>query len=147
MHSRLTLLLAGLLLFLAGCGGSSATAVKTAVPTAKPAATPTAIPTRDYTAVVSGTVVSAKSGKPIAGALLAVGRGPRRTRTNARGRYSLTFPAGVPAALSVAAKGYAGALAMGAKLKSHRSYRVDFKLNPKAPGHAGLPSPPTIFGP
>jgi hypothetical protein len=120
-----------------------------ALPTVKPFnsfATPTPFPARAFTAVIHGTVTDQKTGSPIAGALISVGQLPRHvTRTNAFGRYRITFPAGPPVSVQVSAPGYAGALAMGA-LHPHRAFALNFRLPRETASNPAAPPSPFMFG-
>lgn len=109
--------------------------------------TPTIIPAAAYTASIRGRITDAATGAPLAGAGLKVGfTASRETRTDAFGRYHLSFPAGEPAPVIVNMNGYAGTLAMG-KMRPHRSFTLNVKLRKlSAGGKPTLPPQPISFG-
>lgn len=120
-----------------------------ALPTVKPYTrykAPTPIPIRDFTAILQGKVTDAKTGSPVAGALVVVGQRPRHTTTtNSFGQYRVTFPAGPDIVVQVTKQGFAGQLAMG-RIKQHGSSKVNFKLAPTSVKNPAAPSPPMAFG-
>lgn len=120
-----------------------------ALPTSKPYTrykAPTPIPARDFTAILHGKVTDAKTGSPVAGALVVVGQRPHHTTiTNSFGQYRVTFPAGPDIVVQVTKQGFAGQLAMG-RIKQHGSSRVNFKLAPTSVNKPAAPSPPMVFG-
>lgn len=107
--------------------------------------TPTPIPARAYTASIYGTVVDAKTGKPIPGATISLLLQPHSTSTDAQGHYRLVFPGAIDAAVSVSKNGYAGTVSMG-KIPGHTSTRVNFKLTRIQKGKPVMPPPPGLFG-
>jgi hypothetical protein len=107
--------------------------------------TPTPIPAKAYTASIYGTVVNAKTGKPIQGATISLLLQPHSTTSDALGRYRLVFPGGIDAAVSVYKQGYAGTVSMG-KIPGRTSTRVNFKLTPIVKGQSVPPPPPGLFG-
>jgi hypothetical protein len=139
---RLLLLLP--LALLAGCGGSSSSP-PAALPTATAIPTPTAIPAAKLDAALVGTVVSAKTGKPIARATVSIGNGSQAVKTDTAGRYKLNIPSGIPTPVVVTARGYTGALAEG-KVTPHSVTHYNFKLTPVVAGKPGAPSFPGTFG-
>lgn len=116
-----------------------------ALPTAPPVTypTPTAIPGTAYTAILKGTVSDAKDNSPLAGAVVVVGTGQRRVRTDSFGGYIVRFPAGPPVSVRVTMQGYQGQLAIGS-IDPHKTMHLDFKLSKVASGQA--PPAPTLFG-
>jgi hypothetical protein len=123
---------------------SRATPIKL-LPTAKPyQATPVPIPQSAYNARLHGTVTDAKSHSPLAGAVVTVSVGAKhQTTTSALGKYSLTFPGGYAAPVTITMRGYFQFLAEG-RVAPHKSYRLDVQLQRRTPG--GAPSPPSVFG-
>ena len=133
------------LALLAGCGGSSSTSPPSALPTATVIPTPTAVPKSKLDSVLTGLVVNAKTGKPIAGATVSIGNGGEAVKSDAAGHYRLSIPSGVPTPVVVKARGYTGSLAEG-KVAAHSVTKYTFKLSPLVPGKPGAPSFPGIFG-
>ncbi|HLJ67223.1 MAG TPA: carboxypeptidase-like regulatory domain-containing protein [Chloroflexota bacterium] len=147
---RRTPILLGVLL-LVGCGSSrTAPASPRATATQRPpvfhrAATATPIPASSFTAMLSGRVVDAATGAPLHLALLVVGSGLKMARTDARGSYSVRFPAGPAVPIFVTQTGYAEALAMGA-LRPHQKLTLNFRLHRIVPGTPPVPGAPITFG-
>jgi hypothetical protein len=108
-------------------------------------ATPTPIPASDYTDVIQGTVTDSKTHTPLAGALITVGTGNHVTRTDAFGKYRISFPAQVSVPVQVKMNGYASDLAEG-RLGPHKTLTLNFKLSSIKPGHPAAPTAPQVFG-
>jgi protocatechuate 3,4-dioxygenase beta subunit len=103
------------------------------------------MPGTALSAVLTGTVTDAQTGKPIAGATVSLGNPANAARTNAAGVYRLAIPSGRPTAVSVSARGYTASLSMG-KVRAHSVTRADFKLNRRVPGKPNVPPFPGTFG-
>lgn len=108
--------------------------------------TPTAFPATMYKSVIYGTVTDAKTGSPLAGAIIKVGvTGKHVMVTNSFGKYRLSFPSGPAVPVTVTIQGYASPPAMGT-LPAGKTYRLDFKLAPEKKGTSIIPPPPIVFG-
>jgi uncharacterized protein YceK len=98
-------------------------------PTVRPVAvkTPPPLTSKAYTSFFYGTVVDARTHKPIPGAVVAVNSGQRKVRTDAAGQYRIAFPGGYAVPIAVEKKGYNQVLDMGI-LSPHKSSHYIFKL-------------------
>lgn len=145
---------------IAGCGGSGGASGPASTPNAvgtlvtqsrpkgkvpTPAPTPTRIPASDFTATISGTVTEQKTGVPIAGAAVVVGDRLRTAKTDAGGRYRISFPARATVAVTASKPGYAGALAIGTLPVNGRT-TLNLRLIKHRPGVPPVPPMPVQFG-
>lgn len=148
---------------LTGCGGSSSSTSRTALPAPPPPQSPhltpevratqppsrtipTPFPAALYSARISGLVEDAKSRSPIAGAVVTVGAGLRRARTDAYGHYSVAFPAGPAVALFVTVPGFVQGLAVGSA-RPKQKVKVNFALDRVVAGLPAFPRPKSFGKP
>lgn len=80
-------------------------------------------------AIVSGSVTNAATGKPVAAAKVWI-KGGVTVKTNAKGAYLITFPAGYVTVCSVAT-GYTSTCKPGFNVPSGQTKKLNITLSPK----------------